>query len=89
MEQLKDNRYLVKGNSYIIDLLNVDFITWKENEKVESSFWVKLHMGTKEARFVCDSLDDLRFLLECWTNLRGKILNLTDEELTEGEYKWD
>ena len=33
MEDLKENRYLVKQTSYIVDLKDVDFITWSANER--------------------------------------------------------
>jgi len=71
MKDIKKNRYLLKKNSYIIDLFNVDFITWKENEKEEGTYWVKLHMGNKEARYVSRDIDDLQLLLIQWTNVRG------------------
>ena len=69
---IKNKRYLIKANSYIIDLYNVDFITWKENDKMESTFWVKLHIGSKEARYVCNSIEEVKTLLLAWTDIRGK-----------------
>tara|TARA_R110000751_G_scaffold45816_2_gene103606 strand:+ start:1390 stop:1647 length:258 start_codon:yes stop_codon:yes gene_type:complete len=81
MEELKNNRYLLKGNSYIIDLYNVDFITWKENDKVEATYWAKLHIGSKETRFICNSLSELQTLVQAWTNIRGKEANITEEDL--------
>jgi len=81
MEELKNNRYLLKGNSYIIDLYNVDFITWKENDKVQATYWAKLHIGSKETRFICNSLSELKTLVQAWTNIRGKEANITEEDL--------
>ena len=81
MEELKNNRYLLKGNSYIIDLYNVDFITWKENDKVEATYWAKLHIGSKEARFVCNGLDELKTLVLAWTSIRGKEATIKEEDL--------
>jgi len=83
MEDLKENRYLLKANSYIIDLINVDFITWKENDKVENTYWAKLHMGSKEARYVCEDLNELRTLVMAWCDLRGKGLTLSDNDLIQ------
>lgn len=84
MNDIKENRYLLKQNSYIIDLYNVDFITWKENEKEEGTYWVKLHMGAKEARYVSRDITDLQLLITQWTNVRGKAIELEIEEI-EGE----
>ena len=84
MNDIKENRYLLKQNSYIIDLYNVDFITWKENENEIGTYWVKLHMGPKEARYVSRDINDLQLLLTQWTNVRGKRIELEIEEI-EGE----
>tara|TARA_R110002020_G_scaffold53057_2_gene148701 strand:- start:2779 stop:3033 length:255 start_codon:yes stop_codon:yes gene_type:complete len=84
MNDIKENRYLLKQNSYIIDLYNVDFITWKENENEIGTYWVKLHMGAKEARYVSRDINDLQLLLTQWTNVRGKRIELEIEEI-EGE----
>ena len=45
MLNIIDNRYMLKGNSYLVDLCNVDFITWKENEQDLGSYWVKFHIS--------------------------------------------
>ena len=84
MNDIKEDRYLLKQNSYIIDLYNVDFITWKENENEIGTYWVKLHMGAKEARYVSRDINDLQLLLTQWTNVRGKRIELEIEEI-EGE----
>ena len=84
MNDIKEDRYLLKQNSYIIDLYNVDFITWKENENEIGTYWVKLHMGAKEARYVSRDINDLQLLLTQWTDVRGKRIELEIEEI-EGE----
>ncbi len=83
MNDLKENRYLLKANSYIIDLFNVDFITWKENENEEGTYWTKLHVGTKECRYICKTLDELNQLIAQWSRLRGDKLNINATELIE------
>ena len=65
----------------MIDLDKVDFITWKENEKVAGTYWAKLHIGPKEVRYVCQDLDSLRQLLEEWTSLRGTNVELENEDI--------
>tara|TARA_R110001606_G_scaffold399110_1_gene580766 strand:+ start:1964 stop:2221 length:258 start_codon:yes stop_codon:yes gene_type:complete len=81
MEDLKEDRYLLKANSYLIDLKTVDFLTWKENDKEEGTYWTKLHIGTKECRYVCDSLTDLNTLVQAWSLQKGLCLEVEDEEL--------
>ena len=81
MNDLKENRYIVKANSYIIDLDKVDFITWKENEREEGTYWAKLHIGTKEVRYVCKNIDSLRDLLTDWSHLNGKEAKLKNEDI--------
>tara|TARA_R110001583_G_scaffold192701_2_gene359565 strand:+ start:3637 stop:3900 length:264 start_codon:yes stop_codon:yes gene_type:complete len=83
MEDLKEFRYLVKSNSYIIDLTQVDFITWKENDKVAETYWTKLHIGSKEARYVCADITELQELIRAWTKLQGKVIEVSKEELLE------
>ena len=81
MNELKENRYIVKANSYMIDLNKVDFITWKENEREEGTYWAKLHIGTKEVRYVCKNIDSLRDLLTDWSHLNGKEAKLKNEDI--------
>lgn len=81
MEDLKSKRYLLKANSYLIDLYNVDFITYKENDNEEGTYWTKLHIGTKECRYVCESLTVLDELIKAWSKIRGQYIDLDKEEL--------
>jgi len=53
---------------------------------MESTFWAKLHIGSKEARYVCDSLDELKKLLLAWSDIRGEKIEIKDEEVIE---LWD
>ena len=81
MEDIKESKYLLKANSYLIDLETVDFLTWKENDKDEGTYWTKLHIGTKECRYVCASLADLNTLIQAWSYLKGKELIVEEHEL--------
>ena len=83
MNELKEEKYLIKTNSYMIDLAKVDFITWKENDKKENTYWAKFHIGTKEARYVCDGIEELRTILETWSKLNGKKVEIEDEDIIE------
>ena len=80
---IKANRYLIKSNSYMIDLDNVDFITWKENEKIAGTYWAKLHIGSKDARYVCKDEASLKNLLEIWSKIKGKKVEIDIDEIIE------
>ena len=52
---LKEERFLLKGDAYIVDLATVDFLTWRKNERyICDKFelatilmaWTKMH-GTE------------------------------------------
>jgi len=85
---IKQNRFLIKENSYIVDLFNVDFITFKENEKDFGSYWIKLHIGSKEVRYICDDINKLKEIVELWCEIHGKTISLDEKELV-GENQWD
>lgn len=80
MRDLKE-KYLIKSNSYMIDLESVDFITWKENEKNAGTYWAKLHIGSKEARYICNDVDELKELLERWSLVKGKEIEIEENEI--------
>ena len=65
----------------MIDLDNIDFITWKENVEEEltglSSIWVQ------RSKICCQSIEDLKTILTKWTELKGKASNLNVEEIVE------
>jgi hypothetical protein len=69
-------------------LFSVDFITWKENENEEGTYWTKLHIGTKEVRYVCRDVFELKRIIETWSEIHGQSIMVSQEELTE-EYEWD
>lgn len=65
----------------MIDLESVDFITWKENEKNAGTYWAKLHIGPKEARYICDDVNELKELLEQWSLIKGKEIQIEENEI--------
>lgn len=67
----------------MIDLNNVDFISWKENKEEEGTYWTKFHIGTKETRYVCESVGELKTILTKWTEMKGKPSSLNVEEIVE------
>ena len=78
-----EERFLLKNASYIIDLEKVDFITWKENENKRDSYWIKLHVGTKETRYVCEGKGELCRILNAWGLLKETELLLEKNEIGE------
>ena len=61
---------------------------FKENEKDFGSYWIKLHIGSKEVRYICDDIDKLREIVELWCGIHGKTISLDEKELV-GEKQWD
>ena len=73
MEDLKENRYLVKQTSYIVDLKDVDFITWSANERDLGSFWTKVAHRNKRNRYMCQSADEIEpTSCQGWADLKEK-----------------
>jgi hypothetical protein len=81
MKDLIGERFLVKKNSYIVDLANVDFITYKENENEIGTYWVKFHIGQKEARYVCYDLSSLRDIIQYWTMSKSSKARIEENKL--------
>ncbi len=70
---IKQDRFLVKEGSYVIDLDSVEFITFTQNENNTNQYLLKFHIGTKEARVMADSISDAISILEKWSELRANI----------------
>ena len=81
MKDLIGERFVVKKNSYIVDLANVDFITYKENENEVGTYWVKFHIGQKEARYVCYDLNSLRSIIQYWTMSKSSKARIDEQKL--------
>lgn len=75
------DRFLVKKNAYIVDLKDVDFITYKENENEIGTYWVKFHIGQKEARYVCYDLNSLREIIQYWTMSKNSKSRVNETQL--------
>lgn len=82
MDDIKNERFLIKETSYLVDLKDVDFITWSENERDLGKYLAKLHIGSKETRYMCQSAEDLKTLLQTWSEVKGEKLDLDIDELT-------
>ncbi len=78
-----ENRFLLKNGSFIIDLSEVDFLTWNKNMKLEESYWVKLHVGEKDTRYICDNRSQLCDIINAWAKIKGKEIKINKEEIGE------
>jgi len=85
---LLENRYVMLKNNYIVDLITVDFITFKENEKVENEFWIKFHIGTKECRYRTSTRSEVADIINTWSAVHGKDVSIDESELG-GANEWD
>ncbi len=70
---IKQDRFLVKEGSYVIDLNSVEFITFTQNENNSNQYLLKFHIGTKEARVMAETVSDAISILEAWSELKGNI----------------
>tara|TARA_R100001015_G_C4625648_1_gene184255 strand:- start:1239 stop:1508 length:270 start_codon:yes stop_codon:yes gene_type:complete len=80
---LIESKFLLKNGSFIIDLNEVEFLTWNKNVKLADSYWVKLHIGDKDTRYICDSRDELCDIINAWGKIKGKEIKIDKEEIGE------
>lgn len=78
---LQENKFLIKKGTYIVDLEKVDFITWRNNEKEEGKYLVRLHIGSKEATYMCQTIDDVKDLIRNWAIANGKVTEINNEAI--------
>ena len=77
MNELIDERYVLKSGSYLADIANVDFITWRQSEE---GIMLKLHYRDKEIRFVCNKYM-AENILSIWTKFRGQEIDISEYEI--------
>jgi len=78
-----ENRFLLKNESYIIDLNDVEFLTWNKNKDEKDSYWVKLHVGAKETRYICENRDELCDIINTWAMTKNIEIRITKHEIGE------
>jgi len=81
MNDIIENKFILKGESYIADLQKVDFLTWNENDKIAETYFVKFHIGTKETRFVCSSKKELLGIIKAWCQANGKNVDINENDI--------
>tara|TARA_R100001086_G_C11836529_1_gene257995 strand:+ start:1330 stop:1626 length:297 start_codon:yes stop_codon:yes gene_type:complete len=81
--------FVIKSGSWIIDLKDVQFMTYRLNEKDETSYLVAFHIGDKETKIMVDDISAVKELFTAWTNAKGLELEFERNDI-KGEVKeWD
>ena len=81
--------FAVKQGAWVVHLGEVEFITYRINEKNENQYLVMLHMKDKEAKIMVDSIGALKELLSTWAKSKDKELILEEEDLKGEVRTWD
>tara|TARA_R110000737_G_scaffold261654_1_gene269773 strand:- start:1637 stop:1954 length:318 start_codon:yes stop_codon:yes gene_type:complete len=81
MNDIIENKFILKGESYIADLEKVDFLTWNENDKVKGTYFMKFHIGTKETRYICSSKTELLDIIKSWCSANGKNVDINENDI--------
>jgi len=55
--------YVSAQDKWIVDLRDVDFITMKQNWD-DNNFHIKMHIGTKEVRFILEQQEEVDKLIK-------------------------
>jgi hypothetical protein len=76
-----EEKYLIKKGNYIVDLQKVDFITWRNNEKSIGKYLLRLHIGSKEVGYMCQTIDEVKKVINSWGMTNGKEIEIEDEEI--------
>jgi hypothetical protein len=61
--------YVSAQDKWIVDLRDVDFITMKQNWD-DNNFHIKMHIGTKEVRFILEQQQEVEKLIKQWKEYR-------------------
>ena len=61
--------YVSAQDKWIVDLRDVDFITMKQNWD-DNNFHIKMHIGTKEVRFILEQQHEVDKLIKQWKEYR-------------------
>lgn len=65
------NSFVEKEGTWAVAFGDVDFITWKENYD-DNTYFIKLHIGTKETRLQLDFEEEVEELVSAWKKYKGE-----------------
>lgn len=83
------NDFVVKSGSWIVDLKDVQFMTYRLNDKDETSYLVAFHIGDKETKIMVSNIEAVRELFKSWTNAKGTELEFEFEDIKGEVREWD
>tara|TARA_R100000458_G_C8022738_1_gene81736 strand:+ start:236 stop:442 length:207 start_codon:yes stop_codon:yes gene_type:complete len=67
-----ENKYILHTKRAIVDLQDVEFLTWRQNDD-NGEWWVKLHLPSgKEIRLVYKTYEEMQEIIELWEDARGE-----------------
>ena len=64
-----ENGFLEHSRKWSVDLTEVEFISYKQNEE-NFTYFVKLHIMAKEVRIYLDTLEEVEQLIQIWKQYR-------------------
>jgi len=82
-------KFVIKSGSWIIDLKDVQFMTYRLNERDETSYLINFHIGSKETKIMVDDIDSVKQLFNCWTEAKGLEVDFEKEDIKGEVKKWD
>ena len=60
-----------ENNKWAVDLTKVDFLSYKQNYE-DYTYFVKLHIGSKDVRVFLDTKEELKELKQKWKQIKGE-----------------
>ena len=67
-----ENKYILHTKRAVVNLKDVEFITWRQNDE-NGEWWAKLHLpSSKEIRLVYATYEEMQELIELWEEARGE-----------------
>lgn len=68
-ELYMENGFLEHSRKWSVDLTEVEFISYKQNEE-NFTYFVKLHIMSKEIRIYLDTIEEVEQLIQMWKQYR-------------------
>jgi len=68
-ELFMENGFLEHPRKWSVDLSEVEFVSFKQNDE-NYTYFVKLHIKTKEVRLYLETMEEVEQLIEIWKQYR-------------------
>lgn len=75
------DEFVVKSGRWIVNLANVDFMTYRANEKIHGAYLVTMHIGDKEVKVMADHIYAVKELFLRWATANNKKLEIEAGDL--------